>query len=383
LAALSSVPALAQAEFTADATVGGGAATNPYLVSGAAQSSATVTASIQPHVVVRDTLTTFRLDGEFTDTHYFSNYDDSQTYSARASVDHVLSSRASIRGSIGVGGGIVGVNQALFNPTVPEGNDLPPIVDDVTLDGLRQRRQNYQASLGVGLQLSPYDSIDINGSASAIRFSGASSLDEYNYFSQQIGYSRRISAHTQVGVTMNVGESDYLGTPFGDGTIYSPSLTFSTTTASNFTIEAAGGVSVSKLNTGFGRMTSTSWTASLSVCRRNEFGALCVYGTRATLPSSLNGVRSQSSLGLGYTRRIGPADDIAVNASYSNSSEPLFSLATSADYVSSAVTWNHRFGQRLFGFVSAGYSDAFQSGFNRRGNFQANVGLRIRLGKIR
>ncbi len=381
-------PAMAETEFTTDVSLGVGVSTNPYLQTGPVDSSFSGSVTVAPRLTVTEDLTTFSLSGFGHIEEYESNFRTNTSYGLTGNVNHSASERTQLRGSFGYDGSITGVNDGFFNPpNVIDDNFLPPIADDIALNGLNQRRHSFQGGLGLSHSLTELDSISFDVSATAIRFGDMTVQDEYNAFSQNVGYSRVLSENTSIGASLGLSQINYLGQSQGDSNVITPSLTFDQNLGPDFTLSGSLGASFTRVDNGFGKTSSTDFSGSLSLCRQGETGNFCLNASRQTLPSSFDGVRSQTSFGLGYSKKLTRDDDISISAGYSRSSNPILGpvqiVNRSLEYVNAAATLNHRFAERISGFVSVGYNDTFQSGFSREANKQVSIGIRFKLGNSR
>ncbi|MEP3224695.1 MAG: hypothetical protein ABJO01_01880 [Parasphingorhabdus sp.] len=381
---LSAVPAMAETSFVTDVSIGVGASTNPYLENGPVDSTGSVSISVAPRLVVTESVTTFKLRGYARLEEYEEDFRTNNGYGLSGSVDHELSERTQLRGRLGYSGSILGVNDAFFNPPeVFDDNFLPIIADDIALNGLDQRRHTVQTGIGITHSLTELDSISADAGVSLIRFSGGGVQNEYNFFNQNLGYSRIISDRTSIGASVGFGQVNYLGQRQGDSTIITPSVNISHQLSEDFTLSASAGVSFANSKNLIGTSKSQDFSGSLSLCRTTETGNLCLSGSRSTSPTSFDGVRSQTSFTLGYSQQLNRDDSLTFNAGYSRSSNSVFGISDDFDYLRTSATYNRRFTDRISGFVSAGYSDSFQSGINRRANTQVSVGIRFTLGNNR
>ncbi|QTD56249.1 hypothetical protein [Parasphingorhabdus cellanae] len=381
---LCAAPAMAETEFTTDLSLGAGASTNPYLENGPVQSTASGSISVAPRLRITDAATTFNLRGFARIEEYERNFRTNNSFGVNGSVEHGLSERTELRGSLGYRGSIVGVNDAFFNPPdVIDDNFLPVVADDIALNGLNQRRHTFQAGVGISHSFSELDSINADLGATAIRFADSVVQDEFNAFNQNIGYSRVLSDRTSVGASVGFSQVNYLGQRTGDSSIITPSVNISHQISQDFTITASAGVSFARSKNILGTTKSSDLAASFNLCRDNENNKLCIGASRQTLPTSFDGVRSQTAFNIGYSQQLNRDDSISLNGSYSRSSNSVLGVSNDLDYLRSSVTFNHKFRERFTGFVSFGYSDSYQDGINRKANTQVGIGIRLTFGNNR
>ncbi len=381
---LCATPALAETEFVTDLSIGAGASTNPYLEDGPVESTISGSISVAPQLTVTESTTTFILRGFARIEEYERDFRTNSNFGVTGSVDHGLSERTQLRGRLGYSGSIVGVNDAFFNPPdVINDNFLPTVADDIALNGLNRRRHSFQTGIGVSHSLSELDSFNADLGATAIRFANSAAQNEFNAFNQNIGYSRVLSDRTSIGASVGFSQVNYLGQRIGDSSIITPSVNVSYQISRDFNITASAGVSFARSKNIVGTTKSSDLAASFNLCRSNENNNLCIGASRQTLPTSFDGVRSQTSFNIGYRQQLNRDDSISLNGSYSRSSNSILGVSDDLDYIRSSVTFDHKFRERFTGFVSVGYSDSYQDGINRKANTQVSVGIRLRFGNNR
>ncbi len=375
---------MAETEFITDLSVGVGASTNPYLENGPVQSTASASISVAPKLIITESTTTFNLRGFARIEEYERDFRTNNSFGLSGSVDHALSERTELRGRLGYSGSIIGVNDAFFNPPdVIDDNFLPIVADDIALNGLNQRRHSFQTGLGISHSFSELDSVSVDVGATAIRLADSAVQDEFNAFNQNIGYSRVLSDRTSIGASVGFSQVNYLGQRSGDSTIITPSVNISHQISQDFNITASAGVSFARSKNIIGTTKSSDLSASFNLCRSNENNNLCFGASRQTLPTSFDGVRSQTSFNIGYSQQLNRDDSISLNGSYSRSSNSILGTSENLDYLRSSVTFDHKFRERFTGFVSFGYSDSYQNSINRKANTQVSVGIRITFGNNR
>ncbi|SIN60470.1 hypothetical protein SAMN02745824_0672 [Parasphingorhabdus marina DSM 22363] len=381
-----SAPAFAETQFYTDVSLGAGWSSNPYLQNGPQESTISGSVTVIPRLVLTEDVTTFDLRGLARIEEFDEDLRTNTAYGLSASVAHSLSERTQLRAQAGFDGSIVGVNSGFFNPPdVINENFLPPVADDIGLNGTNQRRTSFQGGVGISHNISEVDSISLDVSATAVRFGDSVIQDEYNFFTQNVGYSRVLSETTSIGASVGLSQVNYLNQDQGDSNIISPSITFDQQIGPDFELSGAVGVSFARVDNGpLGKTNSTDFSGSFTLCRQGQTNNFCLSGSRQTLPSAFDGVRSQTSVGLGYTQKLSRKNDLSINAGYSRSSNPVLGptqIATETlEYVRGSATFNHRFQDRITGFISVGYSDTYQRSISREANTQASIGIRVRFG---
>jgi hypothetical protein len=385
--ATAAVPARAEREVAVDVSVSGGLATNPYLVNGSTKTRPSVSVEVAPRIVTGDEITTFQLIGRGRITEYFGDYRTNSSLGVNAGVEHRASPALTLRANAGYETSIVGLNDALFaqvDPNTP-GVTYPDVIDDVALTGQGERRHAFHAGTGADYRLSERDSLSLGASATAVRFSGGSSLDEYNSYNGSIGYNRRLTPQLQIGAQFGLGRVNYLKQSVGDATILSPGLAVTYQLSPTWRLQGTGGVSISRINDLAGRSTSTNPSGSISLCNTGLNASYCLAASQQSLPSARDGVRSQTTLSASMERRLSELGRVSVALGYSRASAPLARAASGqrVEYASATGTYSHQINRRAAAFVSAGYSDSFQTGVSRRANIQVGAGIRVTLGTMR
>ena len=387
--------AMAETLFSADVSAGINTATNPYLFDGGDTSSVSATVSVSPTMTVRDEAGDFRLTGFAQHEEFFSRYPSAQNFAVDASYDRRLNAQLSVNAGVGFNSSITGANQLFFGNPIGGGivdPTLPPILEDLTLNGLRQRRTSFQTQAGLVLKPGARDQWTLDYSGAFTRYPSKSSsnfLNDFDYYGQTLGYTRTLNSRTSIGASLGVSRTNYRGLSQGDGLIISPQLTASTKLDSRWTLSGSLGTSITRTTTLTGRETATTLAGSLSACRGGERSTFCLTGSRSALPTSFGGIRAQTAVGVSYSRRVDELSDISASANYSRASEPLFNTtgagltSQSVDYVATSVTINRKLNQRLSGYISGGYSESFEKLRNQRANFQVSAGIKFSLGARR
>lgn len=384
-------PAAAQDRLTADASASIGVATNPFLDTGSPPTAIGPTLSFRPTWISERPLTTLRVEGDAHATFYNRGYGTNESISVQGSGTHKLSEFTTLNAAVGYINTIVGTFNDVrvpVGPVVPIGADLPVFVNDPALGGVGRRRQIYQASGNLVSILSPRDQIEAGVAVSANR-SGGFGLEDFNYATPSVAYSRLLSEKFTVGASFAVGISNYLRSSVGDATVYQPSLTASRTISERWTLKASLGAAIVNLNEGLGQTrTTTTFNGTADLCRRDLRWTACFNFARQTVPSAFQGVRTSSSAATSIGYRINEFDDLSLSGSYSHASAPLLrNLGTvtsnitdngALDFASVNANYSHRFRRTLSGFVSGGYAKAFGDSIRREANLTATAGITYR-----
>ena len=383
------VQAQAEPQLSVDISGKVGYATNPFLEYEALNLDTdvvTATISVSPQILFPGETGNFRLSGNFQHTEYSRQYRSKQSYSVSAGWDQRLSERFSMRAGANLDSAVIGSDQ-IFAAPIDGGAgvdpDQPPVVDDITLLGSRQRRLSIRTMVGMSYQPSARDRISLDLSAAFTRYPNPTTFDEYNQYTSHLGYSREVAAETFVGVTVGVSRSNYLGTPEDDGTVITPQLTASAKVDQRWTISGTLGASIARINDVVGEVRQTSLAGSFGACRKDERSNFCFTANRSALPSSFGGIRTQTGVGSSFGYRLGERTDISASANYSWADQSILGTANSVEYFTATMTLNRRLSERVSGFISDGYSDSYGGTFPREANIQVNAGIRVTLGDRR
>ncbi|MBI0477223.1 hypothetical protein D9601_17890 [Sphingomonas sp. MA1305] len=384
--AVMASPAAAQDRLTADASASLGIATNPFLEPGSTPVAIGPTLSLRPSWTSERPLTTLRVEGDARATFYNRGYGTNDSFGVQGYGSHKVSETTTLNAAVGYINAIVGTFGEARVPVgtaLPIGADLPTLINDPALAGVGRRQKVYQGSGNIVSILSPRDQIEAGVAVSANRYGG--NLQDFNYATPSVAYSRLLGEKFTVGASFAVSFSNYLRTTIGDATVYQPSLTVSRSVGERWTLNASLGAALINLDEGLGRnRTTTAFNGSANLCRRDTRWTACFNAARQTVPSAFQGVRTSTVVGTSLGYRVNEADDLAFVGSYSHASEPLqrdliaVVRDTALDFVGANANFSHRFRRTLSGFVSAGYAKSFGDSIRRDANLTATAGVTYR-----
>jgi hypothetical protein len=383
--------ALAETNFVVDTSLEAGIATNPFQTAAPAKSSAVISASINPEFEIRDARGSYTLRGRFRHEEYLRRYRSSQDYGVSFGMDRALDERIQFSGRLGLDSSIVGNNDVFFG-AVPGGElepNLPPILDDVTLNGVRQRQESISAATSLVHRPSERDELTLSHSGSIARFPGVANRpgvpnrDEYNYFSQRLGYYRRLDANLSVGGALAVGKTDYRGSVLGDGRIVTPQATARLRFGPRWTVNVAAGATFTRTETILGRRSQTGLSGSVDACYTVARSGFCLNADRQAVPSSFDGIRTQTAVSANYNYRLSERTDIGARASYSRASQPIAGTGSTIETIALGLNYSRRISRQLSAFAAGGYGDTFEPGAGRRANATITGGIRFTFGDRR
>lgn len=417
--------AAAQDRLTTDISLSAGAATNPFLQPGNTPPTGTVVLEVTPEYTLRSDRTSLQVQGGVRLAEYTRRYPLNDSYSLRGSGTYRVSPTVQIDGGLGYVNSVIGTAADFFMPvgtpigTTPIGGDTvggtpvggipaidpigqPGLVDDPALAGIGRRRSAFSANGGIAVALGRFDQLAARASAAATRFPSGVALDEFKTATAGLSYQRTFSRGLTGAITADATMVDYVGGRLADATIYQPGLSVSRTLDIRWTLTAAVGAALVRINAPGGTTrSSTDINGSVGVCRRDTRWNACLTANRATLPSSIQGVRTQTGLSATGSYRVSDFDDLSVNAAYSHVEAPLVRVvgptapvvgtpgttvpasALSTDFATIGATYARRIGPRLSAFASASATKSDDVFVNRDANIEARLGIRYRIGERR
>lgn len=385
--------AIAQEErFYVDTAASVGVATNPFLQAGPTPTTASGTVEITPVYTMDRPLTTLRIVGNARVTGYTSRYRTNDSYAITGTGEHRLSERARLNAELGYINSIVGSTYDALVPVADPGpiSELPTFVDDPALAGIGRRRSAYQGRGSFTQQIGLRDEISARVLASATRYANDDvGLDEFNYVNGGVSYARRVSEQFSISGNIDVGQVNYLGSRLGDATIVQPSVSVTRTLNSRWTMTASAGAAIVNLRGPVDDSTSTNFNGSISACRRDARVNACLSASRATVPSSVQGIRTQTGVAASLGYRVNPRDNWSFTASYSRANAPLLDSergsvrSTAVDYALGSITYDRGFTPRLSGFVTGAVAKTFDDFVKRDANIEGRIGVRYRFGADR
>ena len=383
-------PGSAQAETRAwiNTSLNAEIATNPYLQSGANTSASSGTVSVSPGVKFIDSVKTMSLTGDYRHREFSRRYRSSDDYSVNASIVQKLSPRLGYNADLGINSSVVGANDLLtFGANPTNGGLFPPLPGDIALNGLRQRRQAINGSVGLNYTANSRDSLQTQGGFSIVRFPAGSTAAEYDNANGSIGYNRILNSRTSVGLNVSISRADYQRTRLGDATTISPQVTFSTKFGSSWSLSASLGVSHSTVSGLVGKSGQDSAAGRLTLCNVTSRAKFCLLGSRSVQPTSFGStVRPQTSVGISYNVRLDSKSTVDVNANLSRSgqiSQGNIVTGGSADYGQASLTYSRRVSQRFQGFLTASYADSYHDPLPRKANSSLSLGISYAFGDMR
>ena len=382
---LSTVPAAAQTGSEVAVTASTAYDTNPFLAFGGDTETASFRLELAPSVYRSDGISSIRVSGRVEHVEYLRRYDSAQNLSANVAASHRINERLDATANFSISSS---VSTTDFVGPIGTGEDLGPddlplpVDNDITLLGDRQRRNQAAADATLRYTPSEFDEIRWSSSARANRY-GSARLQDSDYASQRLAYSRRIDDGFTLGGVVDASVSNFKDSRIGDARTLSPQLSVSAMLGSRLQASGSFGLSFTRTNLAVGRDTSTTFAGNAALCYKGSLSNFCVNGSRQVLPSAIGGVRKQTSLGTTYSLRLSERETVQLGGSYSMASAPLAGVGGDFESIRGYARYERLLNERTRLFASAGYSDTSDDIGARRSNIQGALGITFNFGNTR
>jgi hypothetical protein len=278
-------------------------------------------------------------------------------------------------------------------PVIDPGLLLPttsPLLTDVGLYGLRNRRRSAQLSGDTSIGVTARDSLTLSAYGEVTRYgqSGGLILGDYNAYGGTAGYQRRISSYFNVGLQGSASLYDYRS-GFGNSRVYSVSATASGRLSPLWSVNGSLGVSFVDGSTA-GSTRATSISGSLNACRRGQRSTLCAQAARQVSPTGVGGTQYVTTVGLNWSEQLSERSGLSLNADYSKVGSGDLRLVSNglplqSQYVQATAGYNHQLRRRLGLVASAYVRQLFGGGGNvdRAVDVGGQAGISYRFGDLR
>lgn len=359
------------------------AGTNPYLSIGSDTGALSAYLDVAPYWSMDDEVSTVVLRGSAR-VERFTNLDSTNTSAlASLAVTRRLSDTVSLRGGADFKTDKASA-QDILNGRTNGGDPVPgagPPFNDVSFVGGRSRTTTMTARVGATFSLSDQSSIDGDVSAGSYRYRD-SSLADYRFASQRLGYSSVLTERTTLTANLDLEEVDYLGRRPGDSLIVTPLVGLSRQLSETTNASFSAGVSVSRLRQVDGSYDRTTGLALRGrLCNETVRGRICADVDRSSQPTALGDVRLVTSLAASASMRLNQRDSFLLTASGSRTSESGgISRGRSATFAGASAELSRQVSPRVALFGSLAYADIFDAGVARRASLQVRIGAQYRFG---
>jgi hypothetical protein len=296
-------------------------------------------------------------------------------YSRSSGYDYVLSSALTSASQLGSASSSTTPPIITPQPISGVGVGLPP---DATVIGRRISEQSFGGAFNLELKTSERSTLSIAADANEQRYNDAL-LSNYRMYSQAAAFSRQVSRATNVVARMTVAEVDYDNGEHD--VILTPVAGFNRKLNSTFNLAVYGGASVvrSRLPSGQ-RIHSANLALSAQLCGHYERRDFCLSGERSQLPSAQGGVRLATIVRATYSDKLNRNDTLNLAVAFDNRGRDSQNFFRNQTIVGGTARYDHRFGDRLSVFASAGYTRLWESSVPSRSEVRGIIGIAMRLG---
>lgn len=372
-----------------DLDAGAGYSSSPTLTSGGSSGAGFGRFSITGVHTRISARTTTALSG-YAQTSFYTRSGSTQSIDLNARHDALVSERlqVSVNGDFArdEGGQLDTRIISLPDVPLPSGAAQPPVLISSGGDFLSVAGRQYRAIANASAQLalSSKDSLSTNTGIYYLRSKSAGFSSHYTTIPVSVGYSRKLSPRTSIGVRLAAERTEYNG-PASSRT-FSPQLTIQTLLSQYTNLSGAIGVSFSSSDDGLVRRRSTGLSADASLCSAGDRDRYCARAAVNQQAATAAGPANSISVGINYSRKLSENESLnfAVDANRYSSpallvTGPSFSRAT---YVRGSVGYSRKVGRRWFGGADLSARKITQTGPDRKADVTASVFIRYRLGDL-
>lgn len=378
------VPSYAQSQSQVVVSASAGYDTNPFLAFGGDRDVASFRLEMVPTVSTSDGISSLSVSGRIEHVEYARIYDSADNLSVNVTATHRLNERIKVSARVAVSSSIstTDFTRPLGNSDLEPTDPALPIDDDITLLGERQRRNSASAEASFDFTLSPNDTLRWSSYIQAQRYPGSSRLQDSDYASQRLAYSRQIDENLSLGGVVDASVSNFKDGRVGDSTMISPQISLGLRVSPRVQLSGNFGLSFTRTKLAVGDVSSTGFSGNLQACYKGSLSNFCLSAQRQVLPSAIGGARTQSSVGASYSVRLSERETLQLGGSYAKASSPLTGLGGDFDSVRSYARYERQMTEKLRLFASAGYSDSRDNLSQKRSNVQGTIGVSYRFGSF-
>ena len=262
---------------------------------------------------------------------------------------------------------------------------VPPTFEvDPTFGDRFSRRTSAGVSGGITQTLSPTQTLSL-GVDSQYNWIG-DDLGDYRTHGATISYGQRLGPRSRLVVTVGGGLSDYDERPFGDS-VYGNGfigVEFDLSETGTFNINGGVGISDTDVPDGIDGSRAT-FLANAQLCERVLNGRLCASGGRSLQPTALGGASTVTNASFGWVTSDLGSDSFGFNARYSkvDSEIDVLGLTTlrGTEFVGLSARYSRAISEKLDFYIAPSFSKILDDTLDRKANYQAEAGLRLRLGR--
>ena len=230
-------------------------------------------------------------------------------------------------------------------------------------------------------QVSELSSLSPSFSAERVSYDRSDELLRHDQVTAGLGFTRRLSPTTSLGLAGNAMAIMYRGQP--DAQVVSANATVSYRLSERFTVNGALGLERSSFTAGEGleadRQSKLFVSGNGQICRRSEYSSLCAVASAASSPSGRGSIERRLSGGVSYGHRLGEFSNLSLGLNYQRST----ALSQTGEGRVEMLQASASFDKKLTDFLTV---DTFLK-YRRRGGLesarsaQAGINLRIKTGR--
>ncbi len=378
----------ASAETTSDIRLSSSAGfdSNPFFGQNGNTEVASFRLEMVPTIKNDDGISEFTLSARAEHVEYSRQYNSAQNLGAQLNARTRINERlevivnfsaASVISTTDNTGQQIGFESADLQAT------LPIVENDITLIGTQQRRTNYSGQTLIQYRSGEYDRLKLSSSFDIRRYADNSGLGNSDFVAHNLSYARQMDENLSLGGAVEVSAGDFQYTQYGDSRTISPQFVINARLNSRINVAGSFGVTFTRVNLPTGQLNSTGFSGSGTFCYKDSKSGFCLNGQRQLVPSALGGLRTQTSIGTSYSRRLSSKDTIQAGASISRASAPLAGGLEQFDSVRVYANYQRRLTERLSLTGSTSYTDSTQQLTTSKSNLQVLLGFSYRFGRIR
>ena len=264
-----------------------------------------------------------------------------------------------------------------------------PLITDVALYGLRNRRRSARLAGDASIGVTARDSVTLSASSEVARYgrTGGLVLGDYEDYGGTVGYQRRVSDYINVGLQGSASLFNYRS-GLGNSRSYSLQATASGRLNPLWTFNGALGVSFIDGDDA-GSTRATSLSGNVNACRRGQRSTMCAQVARQVSPTGIDGSQYVTTASLNWSKRLDERSSLSLNASYSKVGESgrlrvgLSGVPLETQYGQGSVGYSRQLRQRLNFVASANVRQLFGGSGNRAADFGGQAGLSYHFGDLR
>jgi len=340
------------------------------------------------HTRVSDRTTTV-LSGYAQNTTYTGRYGSEQSFDVNGRHEAAVTEQLHlfVDGDVSYDKGGQLDTQILGTPFIElvPGGTQPVLVlpgsDFLTVSG---REYRASANLGGALALSPRDALNFSSGISHEVFKGGIVDTRYTTIPVSLGYDRKISPRTTLGVEISGQWTDYNGPQHFE--VISPEATAHVQLAERLTLAGAVGVSFASINDGVSTRHTTGLTATATLCSIAQRGNLCGILAIDEAAATAAGPTKSASVEVDYSRWLDADQTVNFLLAADRYSSPTSFVAgqtfSNSTYVRAVADYSRKFGLRWFAGVNVSARKLTERGPDPDADLAATIFIRYRFGDI-